>query len=182
MCSEVEPKGGVGDDTSEGQASPHHFISSVSFVRDSESLQFGLFGDSGKHLTALSVEVNHVNHYLGCLLLVRGLHEEAQLFWLHISELHNSWAVGLRVLGSGIALVENTLDGSHGLSVQVHALVLQIVRDPASVDKDGLLFAGSIQVCVEWGNNIDSLLATAHLLDLDFTSVVEDSTHLHGFH
>ena len=37
-------------------------------------------------------------------------------------------------------------------------------------------------MCVEGGHNVDTHLTVAHLLNLNFTSVVEDATHLHGLH
>ena len=64
----------------------------------------------------------------------------------------------------------------------MHTLVLEIVRDPASVHKNGLLFARCIQVGVEGSDNVDTLLTVAYLLNLYFTSVVKDATNLHGLH
>ena len=182
MFSEVEPESSVGNNASEGQTSPHHFVSSMSVGRDREFLEVTSRGDSGEHLAAIRVEVNHVKHHLLGLFTVGCLHDQSQLLGLHIGVVVKRGAVGLRVLGPGITLVENSLNSAHRLRVEMHALVLEIVGDPASVNEDSLLFARRIQVCVEGSDNVDTLLAVLHLLNLNFTSVIEDATDLHGLH
>lgn len=89
----------------------------MSIRRDRESLELTRFGDSGENLAALRVEVNHVKHDLLSLFSVGSLHDESQLFWLHIGVVANRGAVGLRVLGPCIALVKHSTDSAHRLRV-----------------------------------------------------------------
>lgn len=93
----------------------------------------------------------------------------------------NRGRVRLRPLVLSVASVEHTLDCAVG-GFNVHALVPQIVRDPAAVDEDGAGLAVSIQVSVEGSNDLETLLATVVLANLDFTLVVEDASHSHGLH
>lgn len=124
--SEVEPKGSVGEDTSERHHAPHHLVCLVALRADCEAGQLRFGGDRRQNLATIVVEVDHVEHHFAGLLLVGHLCDQGQLFGLHRSVLTNCGTVCFPVLGLGIAAVKNTGDGAHGLRVVVHSLVLQI--------------------------------------------------------
>jgi hypothetical protein len=54
--------------------------------------------------------------------------------------------------------------------------ILEIKRNPTTVDKDADLFSFLIQVGIERSDDLDSLLAVTQLLNLDLFVVVEDSS------
>lgn len=60
--------------------------------------------------------------------------------------------------------------------------MLKILRDPAAIDENGLLFAATIKVSVERGDHIDAFLSVSNLLDLSLCVVIKDSTDLNRFH
>lgn len=54
--------------------------------------------------------------------------------------------------------------------------ILEIKRNPTTVDKDADLFSFLIQVGIERSDDLDSLLTVTQLLNLDLFVVVEDSS------
>jgi len=64
----------------------------------------------------------------------------------------------------------------------MESLVLQVFGNPATIDKDSLFLASCIKVCIEWRNYIDTLLSVANFLNLELTSMVEDTSNLHRLH
>ena len=57
----------------------------------------------------------------------------------------------------------------------VHAEVFQIIGDPASVNKNCILFALRIQMSIEGSNNLDAAFASELLFNLELFLVIEDS-------
>ena len=97
-----------------------------------------------EHLATILVEVDHVEHDLTRLLLVRQLGDQGKLTGLHTCVVFVRRVVLLPVLGLGIAAVQNSSDGAHRLRPVVHALVLEVVRNPASVHENGLFSAAPV--------------------------------------
>ena len=56
--------------------------------------------------------------------------------------------------------------------------ILQILRDPATVDEDATLLAELIQMSVEWSDYFNAFLAIAYLFNLNLLRVIEDSSEL----
>ena len=56
--------------------------------------------------------------------------------------------------------------------------ILQIKRDPPTVNKDATLLTGLIQMSVEWSNNFDALFTVTELFNLNLLAVIEDPAHL----
>ena len=54
--------------------------------------------------------------------------------------------------------------------------------NPASIDQDTAGFALSIQVGVEWRNDVNSLFVTVDFINLDFLCVIEDASNFNGLH
>eukprot|EP00353_Schmidingerella_taraikaensis_P011499 CAMPEP_0185570410 /NCGR_PEP_ID=MMETSP0434-20130131/2734_1 /TAXON_ID=626734 ORGANISM="Favella taraikaensis, Strain Fe Narragansett Bay" /NCGR_SAMPLE_ID=MMETSP0434 /ASSEMBLY_ACC=CAM_ASM_000379 /LENGTH=185 /DNA_ID=CAMNT_0028185525 /DNA_START=197 /DNA_END=754 /DNA_ORIENTATION=- len=154
----------------------------MSLRGDHELLQLSLGGHSGKQLASVFIEVDHVEHDSAGLFAIWQLRDKGELGRSHRLVVADSGRVGLRVLAECVASVKDATDRAHGVVSVVHALVLQIVGDPAAVHEDSLLLAASIEVSVEGSDDVDAFLAVADLLDLDLAGVVEDATHLDGLH
>ncbi len=56
--------------------------------------------------------------------------------------------------------------------------VFEIVRNPATVNKDATLFTLLIQVSKERSNNFNTLFVVMNLLNLNLLSVIKDSSDL----
>ena len=74
-----------------------------------------------------------------------------------------------------ITAVKNTTDFSSDVTGSVHSEVFQIIGDPASVNKNCILFALRIQMSIEGSNNLDAAFASELLFNLELFLVIEDS-------
>ena len=55
------------------------------------------------------------------------------------------------------------------------SLILEILRNPASVDEDSLFFTSTIKMGVEGSDDIDTFLSILVLGNLDLARVIKDA-------
>ena len=180
--SEIEPKRNVGDDTAECHHSPHHFVSCMSLRVNRELSKFIDSGYSGEDLAMLFIEVNHVKHDLSSFVSVGQLGDQGQLCGLHTHVLVGARRVIFWVLGLGVATVKNTADCAHHRVGVVKSLILEILRNPASVDEDSLFFTSTIKMGVERSDDVNTFLSILVLGNLDLARVIKDALDWYGFH
>ena len=175
--SEVEPKRDVGDDAAKCHHSPHHFVSCVSLRVNRELSKFIDSGYSRQNLAMLLIKVNHVKHDLSSFVSVGQLGDQGQLFRLHTNVVVCARRVIFRVLGLCVATVKNAADCAHHRVGVVKSLILEVKRNPASIDKDSLFFTSLIEVSVEGSDDVDAFLSISVFGNLYLTRVVKDALH-----
>lgn len=74
--SEVEPEGSVGEHAAKRHHAPHHLVTRMSLRANHKVLQLVHCRNSWEHLASILSEVDHVEHHLGRLFLVRQLHDQ----------------------------------------------------------------------------------------------------------
>ena len=138
MLSEVQPKGSVSKDTSKGKHAPHGLVCLMSLRSDGPSGELRFGWDSWENLASFVIEIDHVEHDLAGLVLVRHLSDQRHLVWLNRLDITISGVVRLVVLSFGVTSVQKSADGASVVGFVVSSLILQIVRNPTAVHKNGL--------------------------------------------
>lgn len=140
--------------------------------------QFSCIWTTRKDLSSFINGIDLEKHKLWCFFSIGKLVNQRNIVWLHWSVLGNCGLIRLWILCISIASVQNACNCTWSYTVVVHSLILKVIRYPSSVDKDSALLTFFINMGVEWGNNIYSFFSVLSLLDLDFTVVIENTSHL----
>ena len=144
---------------------------------DAEGRQRGLVGNIRHGGRVGLVEVDGAEHDRAGLGLVGKSAHDGELLRIDTSVEGLSRIVDLAILRLLVALIEHTANNR-----TVHKIVLseilEIPRDPASVDKNTAGLAVLVQVRVHGTNGLDATLVVLELLDHDLVLEIEHTLDL----
>ncbi len=132
----------------------------------------------GKDLTGVKISVDLQKHEFAALVEVLHLSDEGDVVGVDRGVSLDGGLIRDRVFVLSISSVEDTSDLTGYCASIVLSKILEIKGHPSAVDKDAASLTLIIQVGIEWSNNLNTLLAVLHLLNLNLLGVVEHASHL----
>ena len=153
----------------------------VSLGRDLELLEILGRRHVWKWSSKSLVEVNLLDHELRCLLFVLELENNGALLRENVEVLGMNRCIVFGILCFGISTIEQTLDFAL-VNFSIVTMVDQIKGHPASVNDDSAYSIFLVDVCVEGGDELETLLAVDHLANLDLLVKVKVALNLYGLH
>ena len=178
--SNVKPHRSIRSNSCEWDPTPHRLVCSMSVGRALEFLEVLYWGQGGKQLLSVFVEIDLMKHKLTCLFQVGKLVNQSEIIGSNILVEADSGAVWHWVFVFCIAPVKNAQDLA--LDDAVHALIFEIMGDPASVDQDSAFLSVGIKVSIEWCDYLHTLLSSIEFLYLDLSSIVKNSPEHNWLH
>jgi hypothetical protein len=178
--SNVKPHRSIRSNSCEWDPTPHRLVCSMSVGRALEFLEVLCWGQGGKQLLSVFVEIDLMKHKLTCLFQVGKLVNQSEIIGSNILVEADSWAVWHWVFVFCIAPVKNALDLA--LDDAVHALIFEIMGDPASVNQYSAFLSVGIKVSIEWCDYLHTLLSSIEFLYLDLSSIVKNSPEHNWLH
>jgi len=121
-----------------------------------------------------------MEHKLARFFKVSKLVNQGEIIRSNILVKADSGAVRHWVFVFCIASVKNALN--FALNDGMHALIFEIIGDPASVDKDSAFLSIGIKVGVEWSDNLNTFLPSIEFFYLDFSGIVKYSLKHNWLH
>ena len=151
-CSHVEPYPGICYDTQISSSIPQLVVGLVPLWRDDKLREPGGRVNVGHGSSVLLVEVDGLEHELRGVRFVGEVHVDLHLVGTHAPVLVWYRDVVLGLAGHGITSVEYALDSIEiGISL-LDAKVLEVARNPPSIDQDSARLVILVEVRVERSN------------------------------
>ena len=116
-----------------------------------------------------------MQHELACLFVVGKLANDSKVVGRHILVMLNCWTIWDGVFVLSVTTVKNPTDFSCNLACSMHSKILQIIGNPTSVYKYGILFPLCIKMCVKWSYYLNAALSSVPLFNLELFLVIENS-------
>lgn len=118
-------------------------------------------GTGGQNLLPFWVGLDLIDHEIFSFFSIRESEAKLSLLWAGMVVNISEDSVIFRVLCLVFSLIDKAGDGLRRVIVEMISGLLEIVRNPASVDNDSTLFALLVQVGVKWRQNVKSFFVVS---------------------